>query len=330
MVADLSARNSTRGWLRLDLERENLLGAHAWCDHVPNGAALGLRLVSAIRPYWMNRGLLGLGHRITVEALSRAGAQERTPARCRGLFEAGQLAYFMGRYAEAQALLSDSVAIARELGDEGRVAAALQTLGMAAMGQGDLSAARRHLEEALALQRSRGDKRRVAAALNALGQLHRVEGALDRAEPLYREGLSLVSELGDRGGIAVVLLNLAMLGISRKTTKAPAKMLLDVIRIAQDVGSTPAGQSALEVSASLAALCKDWESAVRFYAAAEAQAVRTGLHRDPADHAFLAPFTASAKDNLDPHTYVAADAEGSTMPYADAIEAARCWLERHQ
>jgi predicted ATPase/DNA-binding winged helix-turn-helix (wHTH) protein len=33
-------------------EQENLLAAHAWCEHDPDGAALGLRLAAASWPYW--------------------------------------------------------------------------------------------------------------------------------------------------------------------------------------------------------------------------------------------------------------------------------------
>ena len=110
-------------WLaRLDLERENLLSAHAWCDDAPGGAESGLKLASSMRRYWMTRGLLGLGLRVTVEALGRPGAQQRTLARWEALFDAGQLGVWMGRYAEAQAYLEESLAIARELGDTQRVA----------------------------------------------------------------------------------------------------------------------------------------------------------------------------------------------------------------
>src|SRR5437016_6716840 len=50
-------------WLaRLDLERENLLSAHSWCDHAKGGAEFGLRLISSVKRYWLNRGLLGLGY----------------------------------------------------------------------------------------------------------------------------------------------------------------------------------------------------------------------------------------------------------------------------
>jgi predicted ATPase len=133
-------------WLvKLDLERENLLTAHSWCDSVESGAMLGLRLVHAVKPYWLNRGLLGLGHRVTLEALARGGAQGKSLARWGGLADAGQLTFFMGRYAEARGYLEESLAIAREIGDSRSVAAVLQPLGMACLGQGDVSTARGHL-----------------------------------------------------------------------------------------------------------------------------------------------------------------------------------------
>jgi non-specific serine/threonine protein kinase len=77
-------RNDQLAWLaRLDHERENLLAAHAWCDHATDGAALGLRLVYALLIYFRNRGLLALQLRVTVEALSRPGADAPTVARGR-------------------------------------------------------------------------------------------------------------------------------------------------------------------------------------------------------------------------------------------------------
>ena len=106
-------------WLaRLDLERENFLAAHAWAGQSREGAGPGLGLAWALKPYWINRGLLDLGLRLTVEALARPGAEGRTHARCRGLFDAGQIGTYMGRYAEAQGYLEESLAIAREIGDK--------------------------------------------------------------------------------------------------------------------------------------------------------------------------------------------------------------------
>lgn len=315
-------------WLaRLDLERENLLSAHAWCDRAPAGAESGLKLASAMRRYWIVRGLLGLGLRLTVEALARPGARERDLARWEALFGAGQLGGWMGRYAEARRYLEECLAIARELGDKERVASALQPLGLASLGQGHLSAARGYFEEALALARELGDRRELAAALNALAQLHRVEGELDQAEPLYRDVLALARELGDRESIAIALLNLAMVSIARGSGERVGAALREVLAIVEEIGSEPLAQSALEVGAGLAAFRGQWARAARLFGAVEAHAARTGLHRDPADQAFLAPLIAAAREALGAVEFTSVEASGRALAYQQATLEARAWLD---
>ena len=73
-------------------------------SNVRDGGNLDLRLVHAIKPYYYNRGLLGLALRMTTEALDHPGAAARDFLRCRGLFDAGQLCSFMGRYETAHPL----------------------------------------------------------------------------------------------------------------------------------------------------------------------------------------------------------------------------------
>jgi predicted ATPase/class 3 adenylate cyclase len=311
---------------RVDAERENLLAAHAFAGQMDDGAEPGLRLVSAANPYLLNRGLLALAHRLGVEALARPGAQVRNLARCRGLFDAGQSCCWMGRYEEAQRLLEESLAIARELADPRQVEMALQPLGMALHGQGRLDEARRHFEEAVVLARELGDRRELAAALVALAQLHRGGGELDAAQPLYEQAVLLLRETGDREGVAIGLLNLAMTSIGRGE-RAPARaMLAEAAGIAADIGSRPAGLSALEVTAGLAAAAGDAATAAQLYGAAEALNAAMGIQRDPTDEAFLAPLIAGARAALGASAHAAADAAGRAWPYAAALGAARGWL----
>ena len=315
-------------WLgRLDSERENLLCAHDACDDIENGAELGLKLAYFVRPYWFIRGLLGLGYRVTIEALARPGAERRNAARCGGLFDAGQIGCWMGHYAEALVHLQECLAIARELGDQRMIAAVLQPLGFAASGHGDLAAARAYLVEGLALARELGDKRELLGALNSMAQLNRAEGELDAAEPLYEKVLSLAREMGDRESYAIGLLNLAMVLIGRGSTERPRRMLLEVLDIAHQIGSKPVGQSALEVCAGLAGLRGESENAARLYGAAEAHAEYTGLHRDPADEAFLAPLIAKVRAALPDAAYAAAEAAGRALGYERALSEARASLQ---
>jgi predicted ATPase/class 3 adenylate cyclase len=316
-------------WLaRLDLEGENLLAAHAWCDDLEGGAGPGLKLASSLRRYWMIRGLLGLGLRMTVDALRRPGAEGRDPARWEALLDAGQLCSWMGRYAEAEGYLEESLAIAREIGDRQMIEKVLQPLGLASHGQGNAGKARGHFEEALALARELGNRRELAAAQNALAQLHRAEGELDAAEPLYQGALAYARELGDRESIAIALLNLAMVSIARGNGDPVRPMLLEVSAIVDEIGSRPLGQSVLEVCAGLCAHHGEWERAARLYGAVEAQTERTGLHRDPTDDAFLAPLISRARDAMGAAAFAAAEAAGRTLGYENATREARAWLEK--
>jgi len=314
-------------WLaRLDLEQENLLSAHAWCGRARVGEP-GLKLASSMRRYWMIRGLLGLGHQMTVEALARPEAQERTIARCEALFDAGQLSGWMGHYADAQKYLEECLTIARLVGDKRMVAMALQPLGMATGGQGNRITAREYLEEAVSLAREIGSKRDLAAAINGLAQLYRADGELDAAEPLYQNVLALARELEDRESIAIALLNLAMVSISHGLDGLAQGMVREVHAIVEEIDSKPLGQSTLEVCAGLAALRNESKRAARFFGAVEAQTARTGIHRDPTDEAFLAPLIVRARESLGASVFATAEETGRVLGYKEVMAEARAWLE---
>ncbi|HEY1460667.1 MAG TPA: tetratricopeptide repeat protein [Casimicrobiaceae bacterium] len=314
---------------QLDLERENILAAHECYGRADHDAALGLRLVHAMKYHLICRGQPGLGRRLTLEALARAGAQRRDAARSGALFDVGQTCCFMGRYDEARPLLEQGLEIAREIGDLRRVAAILQALGLAALGQGDRVAARAHFEEAVALARQRGIKREIAAALNALAQLHRVDNALDVAEPLFDQVVALARELGDQETIAIGLLNLAMVSIARKTGARARSTLIEVCMVVNETWSTPVGQSFVEVCAGLAELEQDWARTARFFGMAEAHNHLTGLRRDPVDEAFLAQHVTDARSRLGDMAFRAAETAGRTVGFADAVAEAQAWLH-HQ
>ena len=314
-------------WLaRLDIERENLLAAHAAADHAPDGATLGLRLVSAVRYYWINRGLLRLGRRVTVEALERPGAQGRDLARCRGLFDAGQLDVCMGQYREGRGWLEQSLALARELGAEANVNVALHPLCIAALGEGDLAMARRYADEALAIARRQDDQGRLAAALNAVAQLHRVAGELDLAEPLYAQFLAIAQALGDRESIAIGLLNQAIVAVARNDAARARLLLGSVLAIVDETGSRQLAQCLLEVAAGVASRAADWPRVGRFYGAAQAQMRQTGIQRDPADEAALAPHVDAARRALGAPAFAEAMRDGEQQAREAAMDDVRAYL----
>jgi predicted ATPase/class 3 adenylate cyclase len=315
-------------WLeRLDLERENLLVAHSWCDRAERGSELGLRLLSAVRVYWITRGLGLLGLRVMAEALGRPGARDRNLLRCRALDATAYLCYFMGRYADAKIYEDEGLAIAREIDDKDRTVAALTLLGAVSLALADRAAARQHLEESLALARELGEPIRLEQALTSLAELYRVEGDLDKAEPLYTESLAMNRNEGAGSNIAVNLLNLAMVAIGRGSADRAREILVEAMQIAAGIGSKPACRNALDVAVGLAVLLEDWARAARIYGAAQFELEQTGVRRETADEAFLAPLVAKAKEALGESAFAAAENEGRALAFDESIAATRAWLK---
>ena len=312
-------------WLeRIDADRENLLLAHRWCQQANLDPEAGLRLASSLKHSWIIRGRMQTGHRVMAEALARM--KSRNTVRCAGLFDAGQLSGLMGRYAEARAHLEESLSIAREIGDERRIAAVLQPLGMACHGLGDRETARACLEEALERARKIGIPRNIAAANNALGQFLRAEGHADEAQPLYEQALEILREVGDRESSAIIMLNVAMTSIARGLPDRARSVLVEVIDIAQELGSRREGQSVMEVAAGLAASGEEWPMAARLFGAAEALQSESGLYRDASDAAFLEPLVAKTRQSLGEAEFARLGEEGRALSYAGAMAEARAWL----
>ena len=317
-------------WLAcLDAERDNILAAHARSLASPARAVDGLRLANAMKLYWMNRGLAQLGLQTVVESLHEAGGDASDADLAQGLFNAGQLRYFLGRHAEARDTLEKSLAIARRLGDK-RAAAVLQPLGMAALAQDDLAYAQRCFQEALDIARADDDRNCAAGALNALAMLHRVAGHPERSRPLYDAVVRLAVESGNDEVHAIGLLNHAMACIEVGDEAAGRQDLEAAIAVAARIHSAPASQAALDVCAGLACIARDFTRGARLFGAAEAQAERSGLRRDAADTLFIEPKLADARARLGVEAFSRACQEGRRCGLDQALREARAWLEeRH-
>jgi tetratricopeptide (TPR) repeat protein len=198
-------------------------------------------------------------------------------------------------------------------------------LGAACLGEGDLATARGHLEEALERARSTRSEREITAALNMLAQLHRVEGSLDTADLLFQEVIVKARGLGDVESIAIGLLNRAMIAVTRRAPEQAAAMLCEILMMNAELGSKAVAQSLLEASCGLAALREEWTQAARFYGAAESLSAQTGIHRDPADNAYLEPWVAATRRALDATAYAAAETQGRGLACDHAMTQLAGW-----
>jgi tetratricopeptide (TPR) repeat protein len=228
----------------------------------------------------------------------------------------------MGRYDEARSYLEQSLALARELNDEKRIAAVLQPLGSAYMGQGDIAGARAVLDEAVAVARSVGNPRQLASALSLRAQVLRLDRDFETAARMYGETVDIARRIGDRESAAIGLLNLAIVAIGRGAPAEAAHLLTEALAIARETGSQLLGQGALDVAAGLCSATGKHRLALEFFGASEAQAERSGLRRDNADDAFLRPLIEQSRVALGDARAEEARREGGAWPCEEAIERA--------
>ena len=186
---------------RFALEHDNFRASLEWLTETGD-AEWGLRLGAALFRFWERRDYLAEGRDALGKLLKIAGAAAPTKARARAHFAAAVLAGDQGDFASADALMKESLDIARQLRDTQAVAVSLNALAVLAGDQGKIAVAHSLFEESMVVWRELGDQRSVARSLSNLGNVVKLQGDYPRARSLYAECLSIFRELGDRTGVA--------------------------------------------------------------------------------------------------------------------------------
>ena len=186
---------------RFALEHDNFRAALEWLTETGD-AEWGLRLGAALFRFWETREYFAEGRDRLDKLLKLPGSAAPSKARARVLFAAGVFASEQVDYGPSDALLGESLEIARQLGDKRGAAVSLNALGVNARNRGDLAEAHALFEESLALWKEwGGDQKAVARSLSNLASVAKSQGDYTRARLLYAECLAIFQGLGDRTGV---------------------------------------------------------------------------------------------------------------------------------
>ncbi|HLZ58178.1 MAG TPA: tetratricopeptide repeat protein [Ktedonosporobacter sp.] len=264
-------------WLdRLKQEHDNLRAALQWFMEQKNFEE-ALRLGSVLWRFWLIRDHQGEGYQWLERALASSDQSQVAPAIiARACYAAGMLADSRGFYQrgaelwekglqiyralhdqrgvatslnklgrsrarnaplEAHALQEESLAIAREQGDDYGIADALASLAKEADFISDPGKGRELCEESLTISRRLGDKRSIAYRLGDLGQIMASIGNYTAAYNLLTESLSLHREIGDRVGIAFVLIPLGIVTLYMGDYSAAHTWLEESFAVSKELGN---------------------------------------------------------------------------------------------
>ena len=221
---------------RLEDEHDNLRAALAWSRAAPEGAETELRLAGALAHFWELHSHFSEGRKWLEGALRRRGSV--VPAvQAKALNAVGVLAEAQGAEAGAVALIEESLALRRELGDEQGSAESLLYLGRFARNRGDYARACRLEEESLALFRKHRIMWGVVWALMSLGDVALDQGDQARAAARFQETLARAQELGNRHAVAWAIRNLGLVAHTQGDQAAAAARYQESLTLFEEIGS---------------------------------------------------------------------------------------------
>jgi len=307
-------------WLeRLEMEHDNLRAALSWALGQEEETELELRLGGALGEFWHLRGYLSEGRRWLQAGLAK-GEATLTAARTRALARAGYIAWEQGDYPHSVALSEESLTLSRKLGDATGAAAALYTLGWAAMFGNQIERASALIGEAITLQRAAGDTAGVARSLLILGFVANYRRDYERATALYEESLMLAREAGDGFAIALSLGVGALAALGRGEHQQTKLLCEEGLQTSRQLQMKHLTAAYLHVAASLAGSQGKAARSARLWGAAEALREAIGTVLSPFERHLYEPYLTAAQAQLDEAAWKAAWAGGRAMTTDEAIE----------
>jgi predicted ATPase len=360
LAEEEATEQSGAEWLeRFALEYGNFRAGLEWLTETGD-AEWGLRLGTALFRFWDTREYLAEGRDSLGKLLKLPGAAGATKARARALFAAGVLASEQGDYDPADALIGESLDIARRLDDKQGIAVSLNALAVIARDQSEISTARSLFEESLVLWKDLGDQKAVARSLsnlasvvrlqgdyaqarslyaeclamfrglgdqtgvawsmNSQGDVARDQGDSEAARALYEEGLAIFRELGDRWGIAGTLADLGSLARDQGNHSAARSQYRESIRIFRELDHKRGIARLLECCACSAAAQLEAKRALRLAGAAAALRQNIGAPLTPGEQAKLQTALDPARQTLTDTGGATVWLEGWALPVEKAIE----------
>jgi predicted ATPase/class 3 adenylate cyclase len=258
--AEIQGPQQARWMARLEEDHDNLRETLGLAKETGDGE-LELRLAVDLAQFRVSRGYL-TESRLALEDALAVGKDPKL--RARALHAAGFVALNQGLHDEAEALLKEGLALARELEDVGLTGSLLLTLA-AAVSDRDEARAEVLYEELLIFVKSNGEKRFPRAFIN-LSEFALRRGEYARAEEYSRKSLLLLREEGDAWATALALgnLGLALLGLGKE--EEACGRLAESLRLQESIGDKLSIAANLSTLASVIADRGELERATRLLA----------------------------------------------------------------
>jgi predicted ATPase/class 3 adenylate cyclase len=270
-------------WLdRLESDHDNLRAALATSLADPDGPTAAMRLVVALKEYWLARGSIQEYAAAATELLDRIDPTIPPPLAVSTMIAASRALGYGATYVAASACGERAVAAADTSGDDLLAAEAHTALGVALSKLRD-GRAIGHLDQAVHFARRTSNRRVLADALwargDGIGLTYRDRSGRAVGRASAEESLSLARANGDLNGMSKALTSLAILAMLDRDLPAARRHLEEAADLHRRLGAFAIVSGEINLGLLTVAL-RDHEAASRHLTEALRLARQAGEHED--------------------------------------------------
>ena len=254
-------------WIsRLGREQSNLREALELC--VTATPDIGLRIATALFPFWLSQSLFSEGRR-WLDRLLAQDPERPTVERVKALHADSMLAELQGEIPVGVALVAQGRVLAEQSTDPMIHAMVAYSEGVLALFSGDPPRASSYLQRALVTFSARRGHLLHIGALHMLGMAHELLGDVDQALDCYEQVLAITEARGEAMYRAYALWGMGIAVWRRGDTVRAVRLLEQSLRLARQVNNPRTVATCLEVLAWISAGEGDAHRATVLMAAAE-------------------------------------------------------------
>lgn len=303
-------------WIKR-LERDLVNVREALEFVVADDSGTGLRMATALSPFWVSRGLLGEGRRWLDRALAAVPC-EPTAERAAALYYATVLAGLQGDPTVVATRARELQDLVEQIVDPNANTLANIAAGFSALFGGDLSRACQLLGDVV---EACADLTRQLEALLILGWAHELRGNLDQALAVNEKALAITESHGESVLRSYALWATGIAKWREGNHDHGAELLKRGLRLAQELKDRRTAASCIEALAWIAGDRELHQRAVVMLAAAETlgRAVRSSVVVFPKLLEHQADCERKARDALSAEEYDASHRKGTSMGVSEAV-----------
>ena len=306
-------------WLeKMELDHDNLQDALLWAEDAADTSML-LSLTAAMSYFWSIRGYFSEGRHWVRTALDLTEGTT-TIERARVMAGGAMLARARVDYDEARRLLTECLAVQRELGDEEGAALSIKDLGNIEVDQGNIERAEELYRESLEHWRRLDNEPGIAQTLNNLGFIAQIKGDQRAALGMLDESLVLFRKMRDKQGIARALMNIAVSTREMGDFERAARLSRESLVLWRQLGDKWDVADCLEdLAGELNELGLPYQATV-IYGGAEALRWAIGAPRPPVEQEAYEGRVESVRESVGDALFGEAWAKGSGMRMEEIID----------